>query len=98
MERLCAAREAHSRFLHGLPHNVRRLHEGNTTMRYWLAALSILAAVGCAATAPKDALYRDLGGTEGITKLVDAFFPRLNSDARINTLFRNVDHDDLRRL
>ncbi|HZP67541.1 MAG TPA: group 1 truncated hemoglobin [Rudaea sp.] len=76
-------------------------------MRYWLAALSILAAVGCAgtppksaasATAPKDALYRDLGGTEGITKLVDAFFPRLNSDARINTLFRNVDHDDLRRL
>ena len=30
--------------------------------------------------------------------MVDAFFRRLNGDARINTLFRNVDHDDLRRL
>jgi hemoglobin len=26
------------------------------------------------------------------------FFARINGDARINTLFRNVDHDDLKRL
>jgi len=48
--------------------------------------------------ATKDALYRELGGTAGITGVVDAFLPRVNGDARINTLFRNVDHDDLRRL
>jgi len=70
-----------------------------------LIAATLLALAGCAATmqhsaAPpaKDAFYRELGGTEGITKVVDAFFRRLNGDARINTLFRNVDHDDLRRL
>ena len=65
----------------------------------------MLALAGCAGTASKpataparDAFYRELGGTEGITKVVDVFFRRLNADARINTLFRNVDHDDLRRL
>ena len=65
---------------------------------------ALLALAGCAgapqtaAPPAKDALYHELGGTEGITKVVDLFFRRLNSDARINTLFRNVDHDDLRRL
>jgi hemoglobin len=73
-------------------------------MKYALAAV-LLVLAGCAATPQhtatppaKDAFYRELGGTEGITKVVDAFFRRLNNDARINTLFRNVDHDDLRRL
>jgi hemoglobin len=51
-----------------------------------------------AVSAGKDALYLELGGTPGITSVVDAFLPRINGDARINTLFRNVDHDDLRRL
>ena len=65
---------------------------------------ALLALAGCAgtpqtATPPaQDALYHELGGTEGISKVVDLSFRRLNSDARINTLFRNVDHDDLRRL
>jgi hemoglobin len=69
-----------------------------------LALFALLALAGCAGTpqtaaAPsKDALYQELGGTAGITKVVDLFFRRLNSDARVNTLFRNVDHDDLRRL
>lgn len=69
----------------------------------------MLALLGCAGTMQrptpppgsvqtKDALYRELGGTEGITRVVDMFLQRLNADARINTLFRNVDHDDLRRL
>jgi hemoglobin len=72
-----------------------------------IAALALLALFGCAGTmhekpaaapAGKDALYLELGGTPGITSVVDAFLPRINGDARINTLFRNVDHDDLRRL
>jgi hemoglobin len=72
-----------------------------------IMAFAFLALVGCAGTmqekpasapAGKDALYRELGGTPGITSVVDAFLPRINGDARINTLFRNVDHDDLRRL
>jgi hemoglobin len=72
-----------------------------------IAALALLTLFGCAGTmhekpAPaatgNDALYLELGGTPGITSVVDAFLPRINGDARINTLFRNVDHDDLRRL
>jgi hemoglobin len=72
-----------------------------------IMAFALLALFGCAGTmqekpasapAGKDALYRELGGTLGITSVVDAFLPRINGDARINTLFRNVDHDDLRRL
>jgi len=51
-----------------------------------------------AAPPPKDALYRELGGSDGIRRVVDVFFARINGDARINTLFRNVDHDDLKRL
>jgi hemoglobin len=68
-------------------------------------ALSLFALfqMGCAGPAPqtytgKDALYQELGRSEGITKVVDLFFQRINADARINTLFRNVDHNDLRRL
>ena len=73
-------------------------------MKNALVAAVLFALAGCAGnpappTPPaKDAFYRELGGTEGITKVVDAFFRRLNNDARINTLFRNVDHNDLRRL
>jgi hemoglobin len=62
-----------------------------------------LLMMGCAGPAPqtytgKDALYQELGRSEGITKVVDLFFQRINADARINTLFRSVDHNDLRRL
>ncbi len=78
-------------------------------MKNTLVALALLGLVGCAGTMEKptppapgaqanDALYRALGGTEGITRVVDTFLQRINADARINTLFRTVDHDDLRRL
>ena len=76
-------------------------------MKKLIAAFALLTLFGCAgtlhekpapATTGKDALYLELGGTPGITSVVDAFLPRINGDARINTLFRNVDHDDLRRL
>jgi hemoglobin len=74
-------------------------------VRNLIIALGLLVLSGCAAplekpVAPgaKDALYRELGGREGITRVVDAFLPRVNGDARINGLFLKVDHDDLRRL
>ena len=74
-------------------------------MKNPLLAVALLSLAACAMTtskpaAPpaKDAFYRELGGTPGITAVVDAFLVRLNGDARINTLFRNVDHNDLRRL
>ena len=68
-----------------------------------MCALALLAA--CAATPDKpaqpeakDALYRELGGMEGITRVVDLSLQRINADARINTLFTKTDHNDLRRL
>jgi len=74
-------------------------------MKKALLAVAMLALVACAGTAskpaapvPKDAFYKELGGTDGITAVVDVFLRRLNADARINTLFRTVDHNDLRRL
>ncbi len=73
-------------------------------MRIVFLALIAVSLLGCAgsATRPaptaKDALYRELGGTPGITQVVDLFLVRLNADARINTLFAHVDHADLRRL
>jgi hemoglobin len=78
-------------------------------MKIAIVAFAVLVLSGCAGTmeksvpatheaAAKDALYRDLGGTEGITKVVEVFLQRINADARINTLFRNTDHNDLQRL
>jgi hemoglobin len=71
-------------------------------MKQAMLAFALLL-MGCAGPAPqtytgKDALYQELGRSEGITKVVDLFFQRINSDARINTLFAKVDHNDLRRL
>jgi hemoglobin len=76
-------------------------------MRFAPLAFVLIAALGCAGPQEKKpaasvpastSLYEQLGGTAGITKVVDLFFARLNGDARINTLFANVDHNDLRRL
>ena len=73
-------------------------------MRPAFLALIAVCLFGCAgpathpAPAAKDALYRELGGTPGITQVVDLFLVRLNADARINTLFAHVDHADLRHL
>ncbi|MGA9334384.1 MAG: group 1 truncated hemoglobin [Rudaea sp.] len=75
-------------------------------MKTILLATAVLAVAACAGTPDKatpsqaasDALYRALGGTPGITRVVDTFFRELDADTRINALFRNVDHADLRRL
>jgi len=71
-------------------------------MKVIMLALALAALVGCAAPQPKSAapttLYEELGGSAAITKVVDVFLARINGDARINTLFAKVDHNDLRRL
>jgi hemoglobin len=78
-------------------------------MKSTLLAVAALALLGCAgpqekpsvAAAPAPAaatLYGELGGSAGITKVVDLFLARINGDARINTLFAKTDHNDLRRL
>ena len=76
-------------------------------MRFTLLAFALVALFGCAGSKEKPAtppgavsktLYEELGGTAGITKVVDAFLARINGDARINTLFAKTDHNDLRRL
>jgi hemoglobin len=51
-----------------------------------------------AASASGDALYRDLGGKDGITKVVEAFLARVDDDLRINLFFEKTDHKDLRNL
>lgn len=59
---------------------------------------------GCASTPPpspappSDALYRSLGSTAGIERLVDATLARVHADLRINLFFENTDLADLRRL
>jgi hemoglobin len=75
--------------------------------------LPVLMLAGCAtqpthpsaktdsAQAPagaKDALYRELGGKDGITKVVDLFLAKVDNDLRINLFFEKTDHKDLRNL
>jgi len=76
-------------------------------MRLTILSFVLLTLLGCAASAQKPSapatasattLYDELGGTAGITKVVDLFLARINNDARINTLFAKTDHNDLRRL
>lgn len=51
-----------------------------------------------AAAGPSDALYRELGGTPGITAVVDLFLAKVDNDLRINLFFEKTDHKDLRNL
>lgn len=69
-----------------------------------LLSVMLAAIVGGCASAPpspappSDALYRSLGGTPGIERLVDASLARVHADLRINLFFENTDLADLRRL
>ena len=83
-----------------------------TSMRLAIG-LCVALAAGCAATPPAkhpapsangaagakgDALYRALGGTNGIAKVVDAALVEIHGDLRINVFFEKTDMADLRRL
>ncbi|HJT97105.1 MAG TPA: group 1 truncated hemoglobin [Rhodanobacteraceae bacterium] len=74
--------------------------------------LCVVLAAGCAgvvkapqgapeksaAAMKSDALYRALGGTDGIAGVVDAALAEIHGDLRINMLFEKTDMADLRRL
>ncbi|MEO6690454.1 MAG: group 1 truncated hemoglobin [Dokdonella sp.] len=47
---------------------------------------------------PSDALYRALGGADGVARLVDAMFKHIDADVHINLFFEHTDHADLRQL
>ena len=84
-----------------------------TSMRVAIS-ISVLLAVGCAGAPPPkhatparpsapaaakgDALYRALGGQDGIAKVVDAALAEIHGDLRINLFFEKTDMADLRRL
>jgi hemoglobin len=51
-----------------------------------------------ARTAASESLYRELGGKDGITKVVDLFLAKVDNDLRINLFFEKTDHKDLRNL
>ena len=83
-----------------------------TSMRLAIG-LCVALAAGCTAAPPakhapvaekpaagakSDALYRALGGTDGITKVVDAALAEIHGDLRINIFFEKTDMADLRRL
>lgn len=45
---------------------------------------------------PADALYRALGGQDGLVMLVDDFMPRLLADTRMNRFFKDADQPHLK--
>jgi len=62
------------------------------------APRSPAAAARTEPAAAKGALYRDLGGSAGITRVVDVFLAKVDNDLRINLFFEKTDHKDLRNL
>ena len=56
------------------------------------------SATPAAAKSGDDRLYRALGGTDGITKVVGAALAEIHGDLRINIFFEKTDMADLRRL
>ena len=65
--------------------------------RRYLLATALLLAGGFTSTsyAQDDALYRDLGGTDGIAKLLNAILDRVYADERIAFLFEPDNRGDL---
>jgi len=71
-------------------------------------AAATLLLTACATNAPhhsaattsaaSDAMYRSLGGNDGIATLVDAALKHIHGDLRINIFFEKTDLADLRRL
>jgi hemoglobin len=89
------------------------LHATGKLMKPIVLFSTILALAACATPAPHaakpaakaassaaapDALYRALGGSDGIARLVDAALARIHGDLHINILFEHTDLPDLRRL
>lgn len=61
-----------------------------------LVVLSLLLMLGACATVPRDSLYQQLGGAEGVASLVDALIEKSRTDPRIGELFAETDFDYFR--
>ncbi|MFZ6843173.1 group I truncated hemoglobin [Undibacterium sp. RuTC16W] len=59
-----------------------------------LAACVCISTSAVAQTAP-DAVYQDLGGKTGISKIVGDFLPIVLADTRINAAFKDTDMERL---
>ena len=60
--------------------------------------ITALLVTGCASQRPADDLYRDLGGDEGVTRIVDAFLVHLAEDELVVDTFADTDIAEFRRL
>ena len=67
-------------------------------MRKFILSIIFAALAGCASTTHNDQLYRDLGGQQGIEKLVDAFLDNLANDDRIFHFFKDTKIDHFRSM
>ena len=69
-----------------------------------LFALSfmLISSIACFNTAfaadGKDALFNELGGKAGLTKIVDDFMPLVMADTRINRFFEKTDQTKLKAM
>ena len=58
-----------------------------------VALAGMLTLLSACASAPKDSLYRDLGGEQGIATLVDRLIVKYRADKRINGLFQETNFE-----
>lgn len=63
-----------------------------------LSVLSLILASGCSQTVAKDQLYQQLGGGNGITKIVDGLLVEIEHDQQIVHHFRDTDIERFRKL
>ncbi|MEM1230240.1 MAG: group 1 truncated hemoglobin [Pseudomonadota bacterium] len=68
------------------------------TTTFLLATALTLLLTGCAGRSAVPTLYDDLGGSDGVTALVDAFIDRLAVDPVVIDTFANTDMLEFRRL
>ena len=61
-------------------------------------ALFFFAASSVTLSAETKSLYDKIGGTEGITTVVEVFLANVGADDRINSRFANTDLDNLKML
>lgn len=66
--------------------------------RYLLIALMLSGCQGSHRMETPQTLYQQVGGADGVARVVDGLLSRVHDDARLNGLFENTDLDDLRRL
>ena len=63
-----------------------------------LVAFFFFAASSVTLSAETKSLYDKIGGTEGITTVVEVFLANVGADDRINSRFANTDLDNLKML